>query len=54
MENITEILVMGQYGVYVWSSFLVAAVIILVMLGLTLRSLRQAQKILRKLQKNEA
>lgn len=51
MENITEALAMGQYGIYVWPSFIIAAFIIIIMLVLSLRSLKHAQKILCGLQK---
>ncbi len=53
MKNITESLGMGEYGIYVWPSFIIAAVIILVMLVITLRSLRRAQKILSNLTDNK-
>jgi heme exporter protein CcmD len=51
MENITEALAMGQYGMYVWPAFIIAAFIIIIMLILSLRSLRRAQKTLSELQK---
>lgn len=54
MKNITELLGMGEYGVYVWSSFIVATVVILAMLIFTLRSLLQAKKTLKLLKKDEA
>ena len=53
MKNLTEALAMGEYGVYVWPSFAVAALVILAMLVFTLRSLRQTQKTLRHLQNNQ-
>ena len=53
MENIIESLGMGSYGIYVWPSFIIAAVIISVMLVITLCSLRRAQKILSNLKDNK-
>jgi heme exporter protein D len=44
---------MGGYGGYVWSSFSVAAIIILLMFAASLRALKKSQKTLEKL-KNEA
>ena len=49
MENLTEALAMGGYGIYVWPSFIVAAIIISGMLACSLRSLRRAQKTLKNL-----
>ena len=48
--ELSKALEMGDYGVYVWPSFAVAAFIISIMLVVTLRSLRQTQKILNDLQ----
>ncbi|MEQ1789698.1 MAG: heme exporter protein CcmD [Rickettsiales bacterium] len=53
MENLTEALGMGGYGVYVWPSFIVAAVVIFAMLMISLRSLRKAQKTLKDLQNSQ-
>ncbi len=53
MEKLTEALAMGEYGVYVWPSFAVAALVIMAMLVLTLRSLGKTQKILSDLQNNQ-
>lgn len=53
MENVTKTLGMGQYGIYVWPSFIVAAIIIAIMLIITLHSLRQAQKTLKNLTDNK-
>ncbi len=50
MMELSKALEMGDYGVYVWPSFAVAAFIISIMLVVTLRSLRQTQKILNDLQ----
>lgn len=50
MENITEALSMGGYGFYVWGSFATAAVIIMAMLVVTLRSLKTTQRKLKNLQ----
>jgi len=44
---------MGGYGGYVWSSFSVATIIILLMFAASLRALKKSQKTLEKL-KNEA
>ncbi|MEZ5690933.1 MAG: heme exporter protein CcmD [Rickettsiales bacterium] len=54
MENLLKALEMGEYGGYIWSSYLVAAVIILFIFVVTLRSLRKSQKTLDDLQNNEA
>lgn len=50
MENIIEALSMGGYGFYVWGAFASAAVIIMVMLVVTLRSLNDTQRKLKNLQ----
>jgi len=44
---------MGGYGAYVWSSYCVAAIIILLMFALCLLALKKSQHTLEKL-KNEA
>lgn len=44
---------MGEYGAYIWSSFAMAAFIILAMTIVNIRALRRAQKTLRQLE-NEA
>lgn len=49
MENLTETLAMGEYGVYVWPSYIIAAIVISVMLVCSLLSLRKAQKTLKTL-----
>lgn len=41
MEKLTEVLAMGGYGIYVWPSFTLAAV---VMAGLLIGSLRAAKR----------
>ncbi len=46
MGNMAEILDMGGYALYVWPSFIVAALIMLGMVVSSLRSLRRAQKAL--------
>ncbi len=54
MENMTEVLArkleMGGYGMYVWPSFILAAVAMSFMVIASLRSLRKAQKTLAELQ----
>lgn len=50
MENITEALSMGSYGFYVWGSFATATIIIMAMLIVTLRSLKDTQRKLKNLQ----
>ncbi len=52
MEKLIETLGMGEYGIYVWPSFSIAAIVILIMLVMTLRSLHQTQKTLNELQNN--
>lgn len=57
MKELTETLAMHGYAVYVWPSFIVAALVMSVMVAVSLHSLRKAQKTLRELQKtthNEA
>lgn len=51
MSELNKVLGMGEYGMYVWPSFIVAAVVILSMIAITLRSLHQTQKTLIELQK---
>lgn len=53
MENLIEVLGMGEYGIYVWPSFIVAFVVITAMLLVSLRSLSKAQKTLENLKKDE-
>ena len=50
MTELTKALEMGEYGIYVWPSFAVAAFVILIMLVVTLRSLHHTQKTLNDLQ----
>lgn len=53
MQEIISALGMGEYGIYVWPSFAVAALIITIMLVMSLASLRRTQKTLRELQNNK-
>lgn len=53
MENIAEALSMGSYGLYVWTSFASATIIIVAILFVTLRSLRNAQRKLKILQEHQ-
>ncbi len=40
---------MGEYGIYVWPSFAIAAIIIISMILIALASLKRAQHTLKKL-----
>lgn len=53
MQEIISALGMGEYGIYVWPSFAVAALIITIMLVMSLASLRRTQKTLTELQNNK-
>ena len=50
MEKLTEVLAMGGYAMYVWPSFIIAALIMAGMVATSLRGLRRAQKTLAQLQ----
>lgn len=50
MEKLTEILAMDGYAVYVWPSFIIAAIVMLGMVIISMRSLRRAQRTLAELQ----
>jgi heme exporter protein D len=50
MEKLTEVLAMGGYAVYIWPSFLVAAVVMVGMVVFSLRSLKRAHRTLAHLQ----
>lgn len=52
MENIIKALGMGEYGIYVWPSFAIAAIIIIAMLLITLSSLKRAQQTLKNLKEH--
>ncbi len=49
MEGITEFFAMGGYAVFIWPSYLLAAVILAVLLGLSVRDLRRQEKTLEAL-----
>jgi heme exporter protein D len=49
MEEMVKALGMGGYGIYVWPSFAIAAIIIISMLLMTLASLKRAQNTLKSL-----
>jgi heme exporter protein D len=49
MEAITEFLAMGGYAPFVWPSYILAAVILAALLGLSLRDLRRNENTLKAL-----
>ena len=53
METLTEVLNMGGYGAYVWPSFSIAALAMLLLLVVSLRALGQAKRSLAMLQGDE-
>jgi heme exporter protein D len=40
MDRISDFLAMGGHGAYIWSAYLIAAVVLMVLLVASLRSLR--------------
>jgi len=52
MEDMVKSLGMGEYGIYVWPSFAIAAIVIMAMLLVTLASLKRAQNTLKSLKEH--
>jgi heme exporter protein CcmD len=50
MQKLTDVLAMGGYGVYIWPSFLVAALVMGVLAVSSLRSFKRARQTLLHLQ----
>ena len=49
MEAVTEFLAMGGYASFVWPSYILAAVVLATLLGLSLRDLRRNENTLKAL-----
>jgi heme exporter protein D len=43
VDQLTDFFAMGGYGAYIWSAYLIAAVVLLVLLIASLRSLRETE-----------
>ena len=49
MENLLEFFAMGGYAAYIWPAYLLAAVIIVTLLGLSIRDLTRNETLLKTL-----
>lgn len=49
MEAVTEFLAMGGHAPFIWPSYILAAVILVTLLGLSLRDLRRNESTLKAL-----
>lgn len=49
MDALTEFFAMGGYAPYIWPAYIIAAVILVTLLGLSLRDLRRNENTLKEL-----
>ncbi len=49
MESLSEFFAMGGYAPYIWPAYLIAAVILVTLLGLSIRDLRRNEGVLKTL-----
>jgi heme exporter protein D len=49
MESLSEFFAMGGYAPYIWPAYLIAAVILVTLLGLSIRDLRRNEGLLKTL-----
>ncbi len=49
MESLSEFFAMGGYAPYIWPAYLIAAVILVTLLGLSIRDLRRNESLLKTL-----
>ena len=49
MENVSEFFAMGGYAPYIWPAYLIAAGILVALLGLSIRDLKRNERTLKAL-----